>query len=103
MAQLLWSSFGVEAHRGTLETPPACSRRRKEADPWKPAQSPPPYVGGYRPCEISGLVAPRRRGAAGRGTSSARPPNNLLVLWPGRRGPVLQHPLISHWWFSRPR
>src|SRR5437660_9941267 len=98
MAQLLWSSFGVEAHRRTLETPPDCSRRRnrlcensspagdpgkttstvsiwrvffggegsenpffvlpkchfgvfaqpgKEADPWEPAQSPPPYVGGY--------------------------------------------------------
>src|SRR5437660_12787497 len=28
MAQLLWSSFGVEAHRRTLETPPDCSRRR---------------------------------------------------------------------------
>ena len=35
--------------------PTVCSRRREEADLRNLAPSPPPYVGGYKACEMSGL------------------------------------------------
>src|SRR5213593_4877958 len=63
--------FGGEGSENPFFVLPKChfgvfAQPGKEADPWKPAQSPPPYVGGYRPCEISGLElqvspVPRRR------------------------------------------
>ena len=45
----------AQKFHSTLEFPTVCSRRRKEADLIGAQRSPPPYVGGYFCCEISGL------------------------------------------------
>ena len=54
------NTFRQQALTRTLhtphETPTDCSRRRKEADASPIATFPPPYVGGYEACEISGLA-----------------------------------------------
>ena len=52
---LSFAAFPARTFHTTHETPTDCSRRRKEADTSPTATFPPPCVGGYEACEISGL------------------------------------------------